>query len=223
MQLRSIESGYSGWLGAAGIINYRSGTWDTISWPPSRLHLRLPCRWATTPASPFVARPVFLDSGQADGKQPSPCRSRHNARRPLADHHPEPIGTMIPTATTPPAQQNAVGLGGEVQLAFPHLALAGGYTPYGFLVATFTGRAQWKPGNGPFTFNFIRDSVRDTQLSYAGLRDPHGNTLGNPGADLGRRGGQPGQGAVSRKATQSRAIYVGVGGQYLTGYNVETQ
>ncbi len=25
MQLRSIESGYSGWLGAAGIVNYRVG------------------------------------------------------------------------------------------------------------------------------------------------------------------------------------------------------
>jgi cellulose synthase operon protein C len=59
-----------------------------------------------------------------------------------------------------------------VQLIFPHLALAGGYTPYGFLVATFTGRAQWKPGNGPFTFNFIRDPIKDSQLSYAGLRDP---------------------------------------------------
>ncbi len=66
-------------------------------------------------------------------------------------------------------------------MAFAHMTLAGGYTPSGFLVATITGRAQWKPGNGPFTFNFSRDPVKDTQLSYAGLRDPSGNTLGNLG------------------------------------------
>jgi hypothetical protein len=31
-------------------------------------------------------------------------------------------------ALSPPAHQNAVGIGGELQLAFPHFAIAGGYT-----------------------------------------------------------------------------------------------
>jgi hypothetical protein len=30
-------------------------------------------------------------------------------------------------ALSPPVQQNAVGIGGELQLAFPYLAIAGGY------------------------------------------------------------------------------------------------
>ena len=134
---------------------------------------------------------------------------------------PQPIGTLTATDTTPPGQQNSVGIGGEVQLAFPHLAIAGGYTPEGFLVATFTGRAQWKPGNGPFTFNFVRDPVRDTQLSYSGLRDPAGNTLGNLGQIWG--GVVANQGGVQfSKGDAESGFYIGAGGQYLTGYMVET-
>ena len=40
---------------------------------------------------------------------------------------------------------------------------------------------MFRPGNGPFTFSVARDSVKDSQLSYGGLRDPAGNTLGNQG------------------------------------------
>jgi hypothetical protein len=106
-------------------------------------------------------------------------------------------------------------------LAFPHLALAGGYTPYGFLVATFTGRAQWKPGNGPFTFNFVRDPVKDTQLSYAGLRDPSGNTLGNQGRS--GAASSPTRAMCSMRTGDAESgFYLGAGGQYITGYNVET-
>jgi hypothetical protein len=126
---------------------------------------------------------------------------------------------MIPTTTTP-AQQNASGLAGELQLIFPHLALAGGYTSYGFLVATFTGRAQWRPGNGPITFNFVRDSIKDSQLSYAGLRDPAGNTLGNQGQIWGGMIANSGNIQIAKGSGES-GIYFGAGGQYITGYNVE--
>jgi hypothetical protein len=128
---------------------------------------------------------------------------------------------LIDTATTPPAQQNAVGIGGELQLAFPHLAIAAGYTPEGFLVATMTGRAYWKPGNGPVTFNFSRDPVRDTQLSYAGLRDPNTGTLGNLGQVWGGVVANQGQVQFSKGEAES-GFYVGGGGQYLTGHSVET-
>ena len=49
---------------------------------------------------------------------------------------------------------------------------AAGYTPYGFLVCNVTGRFQWRPMGGHFTLFGERDSVKDTQLSYGGLRDP---------------------------------------------------
>jgi len=122
-------------------------------------------------------------------------------------------------ALTPPAQQNAVGIGGELQLAFPHFAIAGGYTPANFLVATFTGRMMWNPGNGPFTFSFTRDSVKDSQLSYAGLRDPAGNTLGTQGQIWGGVVYDQGQVQFAHGDAQS-GYYFNAGGQYITGYHV---
>jgi hypothetical protein len=168
----------------------------------------------------IVAKPVFLDSGQADGTATiSVLQSTTGGNRLVAI--PEPIGTLTATDINPPAQQNAVGIGGEVQLAFPHAAFAGGYTPYGFLVSTFTARGMWRPGNGPFTFSVARDSLKDSQLSYAGLRDPAGSALGHQGQIWGGVVANQGNVQFSRGDATS-GFYVGAGGQYLTGYNVES-
>jgi hypothetical protein len=220
MQLRSIESSYSGWLAGPGLINYRSGSmgFDHLAALEAPFEASVPLGY--NGRFTVVARPVFLDSGQADGTSTLTVVEQTTAGSSLVSI-PQPIGTLINTATTPPAQQNAVGIGGELQLAFPHLALAAGYTPEGFLVATITGRAYWKPGNGPFTFNFSRDPVRDTQLSYAGLRDPSGDTLGNMGQIWGGVVANQGQVQFAKGDAQS-GFYVGGGGQYLTGYTVET-
>jgi tetratricopeptide (TPR) repeat protein len=220
MQLRAIESGYSGWLGAAGIVNYRSGAlgYDQLAALEAPIEASMPLGYNARLT--FVAKPVFLDSGQADGTSLLTVQAATTPGAPLSlVSMPQPIGTLIPI-TTLPAQQNAAGIAGELQLAFPHLALAGGYTPYGFLVATFTGRAQWKPGNGPITFNFVRDPIKDTQLSYSGLRDPAGNTLGNQGAIWGGVIANQGNVQIARGSAES-GFYLGVGGQYITGYNVE--
>jgi hypothetical protein len=220
MQLRSIESGYSGWLGGAGLINYRSGDfgYDHLSALEAPFEVSMPMGYSGRLT--IIAKPVFLDSGLADGNSVITVQQSTTAGSKLVTI-PQPIGTLTTTDVTPPGQQNAFGIGGEVQLAFPHLALAGGYTPYGFLVATFTGRFQLKPGNGPFTFNFIRDSLKDTQLSYAGLRDPSGNTLGTLGQIWG--GVVQNQGNVQYARGDAQAgFYLGAGGQYITGYNVMT-
>ncbi len=219
MQLRSIESGYSGWLGAAGIVNYRAGNpgYDQLANLEAPFEASAPLGYNARIA--LIVKPVFLDSGQANGNAVLTVQGAATPGAPLAlITMPEPIGTMIPITTTP-AQQNASGLAGELQLIFPHLALAGGYTPYGFLVATFTGRAQWRPGNGPFTFNFVRDSIKDSQLSYAGLRDPAGNTEGSQGQIWGGVIANSGSFQIAKGSGES-GIYMGVGGQYITGYNV---
>jgi tetratricopeptide (TPR) repeat protein len=218
MQLRSIESGYSPWIGGTGLINYRSGSlgFDHLS------ALEAPFE-ASTPAGyharfTFVAKPVFLDSGQADGTSVIQVTTLGQTKLSTI---PQPMGTLLTTDTTPPPQQNATGVGGEVQLAFPHMALAAGYTPAGLLVANITGRFQWKPGNGPFTFNFVRDSVKDTQLSYGGLRDPGSASLSFPGNIWGGVIASQG-GAQFAKGDAESGFYIGAGGQYITGYNVET-
>jgi hypothetical protein len=219
LQLRSIESGYSGWLGGSGLINYRSGAlgFDHLA------ALEAPFEGSTPLGGharfTIIARPVFLDSGQADGSSMISILQSTTAGT-VRTSIPEPIGTLTNTAAMPPAQQNAVGTGGEVQLAFPHLAIAGGYTPAGFLVATFTARGTWRPSNGPLTLSFVRDSEKDSQLSYAGLRDPAGNTLGHLGQIWGGVVYNQGNIQFARGDAQS-GFYVNVGGQYLTGSNVK--
>jgi len=219
MQLRSIESGYSSWLGGTGMLNYRSGAlgFDHLSAMEAPFEFSLAGGYHARIT--FVAKPVFLDSGQADGTAQTTVLESTTAGTAMKTIA-QPIGTLTATDTTPPAQQNAVGLGGEVQLSFPHLAIAAGSTPYGFLVQTFTARFLWKPGNGPFTFSFNRDSVKDSQLSYAGLRDPAGNSLGTLGQIWGGVVANSGNVQYARGDEQS-GFYVSVGGQYLTGYKVE--
>ncbi len=230
MQLQAIESSYSGWLGGSTLLNYRTGDpgysqLAAIEAPfeasaPLGLHARITA----------VARPVFLDSSQATGNSVISVIESTVSGTCLVTI-PQPIGTDAASqnftpctspaigSLTPPAQQNAVGLGGELQLAFPTFAIAAGYTPYNFLVSTFMGRAMWRPGNGPITFSFTRDSEKDSQLSYAGLRDPAGNTLGNKGQIWGGVVYNDGHVQIAHSDAQS-GFYFAAGGQYLTGYHV---
>ncbi len=219
-QLRSIEGGYSGWLGGTGYINYRTGAlgFDHLAALESPFEASVPV--GLHARFTIVAKPVFLDSGQADGTATLTVLQSTTAGNALTVI-PEPIGTLTNSANTPPAQQNAVGIGGEAQLAFAHAAFAGGYTPYGFLVSTFTARAFLRPAGGPVSINLEREPVRDSQLSYAGLRDPAGSTLGNAGQIWGGVIANQGTVQFSRGDAQS-GLYVSAGGQYLTGYHVES-
>jgi tetratricopeptide (TPR) repeat protein len=219
MQLRQIEGGYSGWLGGTGVIGHRTGAagYDGLNSLDASFEASAPL--GTKGRFTIIARPVFLDSGQADGTALVTLTTGIVA---------EPFGTGDGTtggaddpSVNPPAQQNAAGIGGEAQLVLGNFAIAGGYTPYGFLVSNWTGRVAWRPGKGPFTFNFNRDSVKDTQLSYAGLRDPYSATSFFPGTVWG--GVVANQGNFQfAKGDLNSGFYVGGGGQYLTGYNVLT-
>jgi tetratricopeptide (TPR) repeat protein len=222
MQLRGIESGYSAWLGGTGLLNYRSGQlgYDHLSALEAPFEASMP--FGYNARMTFIAKPVFLDSGQATGSSVVSVLESASPGAPLTlTVIPQPLGTETATDTSPPPQQNAAGIAGEVQLTFPHLSLAAGYTPYGFLIGNFTARAQWRPASGPFTFNFSRDPVKDSQLSYAGLRDPSGNTLGNEGPIWG--GVMSNQGSVqfARGDAQS-GYYLAAGGQYLNGTNTQS-
>jgi hypothetical protein len=63
MQLRSIESGYSAWLGGSGIINYRSGDlgYDHLSALEAPFEVSMPLGYNARLT--IVAKPVFLDTG----------------------------------------------------------------------------------------------------------------------------------------------------------------
>lgn len=226
-QLQSLESGYSGWLGGAGILNYRSGTlgYDRLTALEAPFEWSVPLGYHVRFA--VVAKPVFLDSGQADGTSVITVQEATTAGRSLVVI-PQPLGTDTNTGPiagttftgTPPAQQNAAGIGGEVQLITPTLGVAAGYTPFGFLVANWTARGYFRPANGPFTFAFTRDAIKDSQLSYGGLRDPGTASLSYPGTIWGGVVANQGNVQFARGDALS-GFYVGAGGQYITGYNVK--
>ncbi|MGA3332979.1 MAG: cellulose synthase subunit BcsC-related outer membrane protein [Terracidiphilus sp.] len=230
-QLQAIESGYSGWLGGTSLVNYRNGDpgYSQLAAIESPFEASAPLGHGARITA--IAKPVFLDSGQATGAANLSLLEFQSGTSCLVTI-PEPIGTYAASQNatpctspslgtlTPPAQQNSFGLGGELQLAFPHLTIAGGYTPADFLVSTFTARFQWQPGNGPVTFSLVRDSEKDSQLSYAGLRDPAGNTLSTLGQIWGGVISNQGLVQVAHGDAES-GFYFAAGGQYLTGYNVE--
>ncbi len=218
-QLRLLEAGYSGWLGGTGNISHRTGDlgFEALTALEAPMEASFPL--GSSARFTILARPVFLDSGQADGTAQIRTISVGGTVSIIS----EPIGTLAgaDAAANPPAQQNAAGVGGEVQLTWANFGIAAGYTPAGFLVSTITGRAIWKPGNGPFSFSFLRDSVKDTQLSYSGLRDPGSATATFPGNIWG--GVVTNQGNVQwAKGDLASGYYVGGGGQYLTGYKVKS-
>jgi tetratricopeptide (TPR) repeat protein len=220
MQLRGIEASYSAYIGGGGIINYRTGAmgYDHLAALEAPFEASMPMGYNARLT--VIAKPVFLDSGQADGTSVITVQQSTTGGSTLMSI-PQPIGTLTTTNTTLPAQQNAAGVGGEVQLAFPHLMIGGGYTPFNFLVSTFTARALWKPANGPFIFSVSRDPVKDTQLSYGGLRDPAGNSLGTLGQIWG--GVIANQGNVQfSKGDAESGFYLSAGGQYLSGYQTES-
>ncbi len=219
MQLRSIESGYSPWFAGTGVINFRPGDagYDHLAAMEAPFEISMPM--GLNARLSIVGKPVFLDSGQANGASVITVQETTAAGNSLVSI-PQPIGTLTATATTLPAQQNAVGVGGEVQLAFPQFAVAAGYMPEGFLITTLTGRAMWKPGNGPVTLSFSREPVRDSQLSYAGLRDPNGGAPGTLGQIWGSVMANQGNVQFAHGDAGS-GFYLGVGGQYLAGHSVE--
>ncbi|HTJ29465.1 MAG TPA: cellulose synthase subunit BcsC-related outer membrane protein, partial [Acidobacteriaceae bacterium] len=216
-QLRQIEGGYSAWLGGTGTIAHRTGNlgYDNLTTLEAAFEASVPV--GTHARLTFIAKPAFLDAGQADG---TAIVSLTNGTVP------EPFGTgagsdggATDPSAAPPAQQNAAGIGGEAQLTFGNLAIAGGYTPYGFQISNWTARANWHPGAGPFTFTFNRDAVKDTQLSYAGMRDPFSSTQVYPGNVWGGVMANA-FGVQYARGDLVSGYYLGAGGQYLKGVHV---
>jgi tetratricopeptide (TPR) repeat protein len=207
IQLSKIEGGYSPWYGGTGYVNHRSGTagFDSLS----ALHAPFEASamlGGTVARLTVISDPTFLDSGAAIL---SPT---------LPGGVVERLGTAPENAVL--NQQNAAGIGGEVQLATPNFAVSAGYSPYGFVVSNVIGRAKWKPANGPFTFTFERDSVKDSQLAYAGLHDPGS---AGPGYEGNVWGGVVATGGEAQFAHTNGAsgFYVSGGGQYLDGVHVQ--
>jgi cellulose synthase operon protein C len=170
LELATLEASYSGWIGGTGSARYRSGTVGFDRLTDLEAPFEASAVLGKSARATVVARPVFLNSGTID----TASFQGTTGVIPI-------LGTLPGNATTTPAQQFATGVGGEFQLSTPNFAAAIGYTPYEFLVSNVTGRVQWRPLGGHVTLFGDRDSIKETQLSYAGLHDPGTATATSPG------------------------------------------
>jgi tetratricopeptide (TPR) repeat protein len=207
--LAELEGSYSGWLGGTGGVRYRSGTpgYDRMT----DLEATFEASYVAGNSVRFsiVPKAVFLNSGQLNI-----ANYTNVTGSPVLGT----LNTASPTLTTNPSEQFANGVGGEIQASAKHFALAGGYTPYGFLVRNFTGRALWRPDNH-FTLYVSRDAVTETQLSYAGLRDPGSANNVSPGNIWGGVVSTIG-GVRFDSGDQKAGFYITADGGDLTGYHV---
>jgi tetratricopeptide (TPR) repeat protein len=158
-ELASLEGSYSGWWGVTPVGRYRSGTPGLDQLTDVEATGEVSTVLGRSVRLAAVARSVFLNSGVLN------TSSFTGSNVPY-------LGTMPANSANPPVQQFSSGVGGEVQLTTRNLGLAAGYTPSNFLIQNITGHVSWRLFGGHFTLFADRDPVKDTQLSYAGLRDP---------------------------------------------------
>ena len=69
-------------------------------------------------------------------------------------------------------EQSQIGYSGIAELSTNTLGLSVGTSPQGFHVHNLIGGLRLRPLNGWFTLEGVRDSVKDSLLSYAGAVDP---------------------------------------------------
>jgi tetratricopeptide (TPR) repeat protein len=201
-----LEGMFSGWAGGSVIGRYRSGTpgvdrLSTLEAPfEASVVIGNGLRLTVIPTAVFLNSGQLVTTGNVGDTQPV-------------------LGTLPLGAAFAPTQQFASGVGGEFQFATNTFSGAIGYTPYEFLVANVIGRLRWRPNNGHFTVFGGRDAVKETQLSYAGLRDPGQQTATFSGPVWGGVV-QTGGGVRFDMGDAHAGMYIVGEGGYLTGYHV---
>lgn len=208
LDLATLEASYSAWMGGSGYLHYRSGRAGVERLSDYEIPFEATVVLGRRFRFSVVPRAVFLNSGTLDLTGIDPT----TAAVPV-------LGTLPITAITTPSPQYASGVGGEIQMVSTNLAASVGYTPYEFLVSNIIGHFRYRPFGGHFTLFGDRDSVRDTQLSYAGLRDPGSVTpvySGNIWGGVISTGG----GIRFDLGNEKSGFYVSGDGGVITGYHV---
>ena len=142
-----------------------------------------------------IVKPVFLDAGGPET----------NTTLQLGTL---PLGTAFPALS-------ASGVGAELQVATQNFGARLGVSPEGFLVSNFIGSVVFRPAGGPFQISVVRAPVRDTLLSFAGVRDPGTDQVWGGVISNGASG-------TASWNTNNSGLYAEFGYQYITGDHVET-
>ena len=206
LDLALIEGSYSAWMGGSVIGSYRSGTPGVDRLAGVEVPFEASAMLGRSVRVTAVPLAVFLNSGVLN------TTTGTLGTTPI-------FGTVQGNSNQIYAQQFASGFGGEGQLTTSTFSIAGGYSAAGFLVRNAIGRVRWKPGNGHFTFFGGRDPVKETQLSYAGMRDPgqpNNYTLGPIWGGVVQTGG----GIRLDAGNEKSGLYLQGDGADLSGYHV---
>jgi tetratricopeptide (TPR) repeat protein len=207
LDLARLEASYSAFMGGSTSVRFRSGTAGVQRLLDYEVPFESSVVLGKRVRLSVVPKAVFLNSGALDLSGVDPT----SPAVPV-------LGTLPITAITAPPPQYASGVGGELQAVGNNYAVAVGYTPYEFLVSNLTARGRVRLFNHLTLFG-ERDSVKDTQLSYAGLRDPGSATpvySGNIWGGVMSSGG----GVRFDLGDEKSGFYASAGGAALTGYHV---
>lgn len=208
LALSTIEASYSGWLGGTASVRFRTGTAGINRLYDFEAPFEASFVAGKSVRFSIIPKAIFLNSGQLQ-LDPTADPASGNSY----------IGSLGLFAANAPSAQYASGVGGEIQMVTQNFGLAVGYTPYEFLVRNITGRFRWRPGGGPFSIFAERDSVRDTQLSYAGMRDP-GSVTPVFGGNIWGGVVSTGGGVRLDFGDEKAGFYASAAGYALTGYHV---
>ncbi|AFL87742.1 Cellulose synthase operon protein C C-terminus (BCSC_C) [Terriglobus roseus DSM 18391] len=207
LDLATLEASYSAWMGGTGSVRYRSGRAGVERLFDYEIPFEATIVTGRRVRFSVIPKAVFLNSGTLDLTGVDPT----TAAVPV-------LGTLPITAITAPAPQFNSGVGGEFQISGTNFGISVGYTPYEFLVSNIIGRARFRLFNHLTLFG-ERDSVKDTQLSIAGLRDPgsatpvfEGNIWGGVVSTVG--------GARFDLGDEKSGFYISGDGGTVTGYHV---
>ncbi len=191
-QLAALESRYSPYTGGGGYLDSHTGTqgFDRLQ----RFEAATEASTVVNDSVRFtvVTQPVLLESGVPD--------STSNYR----------FGTGL---RLPGTDQFAGGYAGELQVATKFVQGSVGYSPVNFPVGNFLGSLAVEPGNGSFALRAYRENVKDTLLSYAGIKDP---ATGDVWGGVVATGGT----LKFTHGTGLSGFYASLDGQLLTGRNV---
>ena len=207
--LAALEAAYSGWIGGTGIGRYRSGRSGLDRLTDLEASFEASGVIGHSVRATIVPTAVFLSNGTANMADYTGSGSVLGTYQLDPDENPNGTG---------PAAQYATGVGGELQLTSNHIDVALGYTPYQFLVNNITGRVAVRLFKHLSLFAG-RDAVKETQLSYAGLRDPGTVTpiySGNIWGGVVQTGG----GFRFDFGNERSGFYFTADGADLTGYHV---
>lgn len=192
--LAAIQASHSGWVGGTGYTSHIVGTSGTTQLTDLEVPLEVSLPLGRRARLTTVLRTAYLDSGRFHGNPG------------------QPLGSLTPGASA--ASPAATGVGGSLQIATRSVAASIGSAPAGFPVVNLTAAASLHPPHNPWALAFSRDSIRESQLSYAGLHDPAqpANVWGGAIANLGT--------VQYALGSSQSGWYVNAGGGLITGKHV---